>query len=434
MLVARTVRPVAVTVAVVLLLAFLQAGLAQTLRVAIHSSPWWPAYETVIAAYEEETGVDVEILQYPHGTLYDNQVASAREGTDLYDVMHFDDAWAPFFMGGGYLTPLDEIDPEFSQDPNIITYEWSDRWNHDLNYSTEDGTVYAVPVNGNIQLYFYNSDAFEEAGLSAPTTWDEVEAAAETLHRPAMYGFATITVAPEQAIYFFVPVLRTFGSDIFADPPNDWTITINDEQALAALEWLLEMREYSPPGVGNTGQQDVLSYLANGQLAQAINVSAVYPFMDDPDYGAFPGVIDFAPIPSLPDVDTSSTIGNWVAGIPETSPNKELALDFLRFVTSEEMQVLTGENGGVPVHEGAIEDLASREGDEYRFFRAYNETFPFAESRPRLQEYPQIVDSVATHFQRAMVEEEEPQEALDAMAQEIQAIMEEAGYDAPIGQ
>lgn len=430
----KKLRTTAIAVVAIVVLVSLQVGVAQTLRIAIHNSPWWPSYETVIQAYEEETGVDVEILQYTHGTLYDNQVASVREGTDLYDVMHFDDAWAPFFMGGGHLTPLNEIDPDFSADPQIITYDSSDRWNHDLNYSTEDGVIYAMPVNGNIQLYFYNSDAFDEAGLSAPTTWDEVEAAAETLHSPMMYGYATITVAPEQAIYFFMPVLRTFGSDIFADPPEDWTITINDEQALAALEWLLRMREYSPPGVGNTGQQDVLSYLANGQLAQSINVSAVYPFMDDPDYGAFPGVIDYAPIPSLPEVDTSSTIGNWVAGIPETSPNKELALDFLRFVTSHEMQVLTGENGGVPVHEGAIEELASREDPRYRFFRAYQETFPYAEARPRLQEYPRIVEAVANHFQRAMVDEEAPQEALDAMAREIQAIMEEAGYDAPIGE
>jgi multiple sugar transport system substrate-binding protein len=403
---------------------------AETLRMAIHDSPWWPAYEKVIEEYERQTGNTVEIFQYPHATLYEKQVASARQGTDLFDIVHFDDAWAPFFMGGGYLAPVEEIDRGFELDPNIIEYGWSGRWSDEADYTTEDGTLYGIPVNGNIQLFFYNGDAYAEAGLSAPETWEEVRHAAETLHSRSLFGYATITVADIQAVYFWMPILRSFGGGVFADPPNDWTVTVSDCNSLASLEWILGMREFSPPGIGNTGQQDVLSYLSNGQLAQAVNVSAVFPFMDDPNFAAFPGLIEFAPVPAHSETgERSSTIGNWVAGIPKTSPNKELALDFLRFITSKEMQVLTGEFGGVPVRIDAYEELAAREDHEFRFFRAYLDTFEYAESRPRIEQWPEIVSALGANFQKAMVNELSAQEAVDVMAKDVVRIMTTAGYD-----
>jgi len=210
------------------------------ITVAIHESPWLPAFKELISMYEKATGNKVNLLTYPHPTLYEKQIVTAVHGGSTYDVMNLDDAWVPFFMGYRYATPLKEIDPDFELDTQIMEYRYSTRWSHEKNYSTADGILYGIPVNGNQQLYFYRGDKFQEAGLpTPPQTWEDVTESARKLHNPPqLYGYATITVAPIQASYFWFPILRGMGGDILVNPPEgDWTVRINDEKILRSRNW-----------------------------------------------------------------------------------------------------------------------------------------------------------------------------------------------------
>lgn len=399
----------------------------QRLVLAVNDSPWLHSYQEAIELYRQQTGVQVEVNVYPHQALYDNQTAAAMEGAYVYDIFQADEAMFPHYMGNGFLANFRDIDPDFEYDPEIIEYAYSGRWSHEAGYTTADGDIYGMPINGNLQLWFYNGEEFRDAGLDTPDTFDDVREAATTLNRPGFNGYGIISVARIQATYFWMPTLWGFGGDIFADMPNDWTVTINSPEALESLNFLEEMKAFAPPGIGNTSQADILSYLANGQLAQSINVSAVHAFMDNPDFAAFPGVIEFAPPPQ--GVDRASSLGNWVAGIAEASPNKELALDFLRFIASYEAQLVVGEAMGVPVREDVYAELAGRSGNEWRFFRGYQETFPYARSRPRIPEWPQIEDVIGTYLQEFLVGQISAPQALAQMETAVSSIMRGAGYD-----
>jgi len=160
----------------------------ETVVLAIHASPWLPAYKKLMKMYEEETGNKIEVREYPHRTLYEKEIIAAVEGSDAYDIMHFDPAWTPFFMGMGYATPVKEIDPTFELPPEILDYGYAGRWSFEENYCTPDGILFGVPVNANIQLYFYRGDKLKNAGLGTPPqTWEEVITAAEKLHNPPSF-------------------------------------------------------------------------------------------------------------------------------------------------------------------------------------------------------------------------------------------------------
>jgi len=397
------------------------------LSLAVNDSPWLHSYQAAIELYRQSTGVQVDVNIYPHQALYDNQTAAAREEVYVYDVFQADEAMFPFYMSNGYLAKFKDIDPAFEYDPEIIEYASSGRWSASAGYTTADGDIYGMPINGNLQLWFYNAERFREAGLSTPDTFDDVRRAAQQLNRAGFNGYGIISVARIQATYFWMPILWGHGGDIFADMPDDWRVTINSPQALESLNFLAEMKAFAPPGIGNTSQADILSYLANGQLAQAVNVSAVHAFMDNPEFASFPGVIDFAPPPR--GVDRASSLGNWVAGIAATSPNKELALDFLRFIASYDAQLVVGEARGVPVRADVYAELAARPGNEWRFFRGYQETFPYARSRPRIPEWPQIEDVIGTHLQEFLVGQITAPQALSQMETAVSRIMRAAGYD-----
>ncbi|NPV54230.1 MAG: extracellular solute-binding protein [Firmicutes bacterium] len=415
---------------------FVFAKSEEPINVAIHESPWLPAYKQLVAAYEAETGGKIKLLTFTHSTLYDKEIAAVTQKSDIFDIMHLDDSWIPFMMGGHYVTPLKEIDASFELDREVIEYKYSTRFSHEKNYTTADGILYGIPVTGNMQLFFYLGEKFKEAGLTTPPgTWDDVINAAKKLYKPpSMYGYATITVARIQAVYFWMPVLRAFGGDIFANPPSDWTVTINSDGARESLEFIINMKKYSPPGIGNTGQQDALTYMANGQLAQSINVTATYPFVDKPDFAAQPYKVDFAPIPRGKSGKSSTTLGNWLAVIPVTSKHKKEALEFLKWITSKKAQIMYGEAGGVPVRWDAIAELASRPERKYRFFRALLQTIPYVQERPRIPEWPKVEDAIGINFQDAVIEKIGVKDALRNMATKIYSIMKDAGYPTKIAE
>ena len=58
-----------------------------------------------------------------------------------------------------------------------------------------DGMTAAVPVDGWTQMVVYRKDLFDAAGLAAPNSYANIEAAVDALHNPpSMYGF----VAPNK--------------------------------------------------------------------------------------------------------------------------------------------------------------------------------------------------------------------------------------------
>jgi len=59
-----------------------------------------------------------------------------------------------------------------------------------LSQFTLDGKVYGLPIGGNTEGFYYNQTMFEQYGIAPPKTWEELEAAAETLKGNGVTPFA----------------------------------------------------------------------------------------------------------------------------------------------------------------------------------------------------------------------------------------------------
>ncbi len=72
--------------------------------------------------------------------------------------------------------------------------------------------MYGLPIDGESTGLFYRTDLFEEAGIAAPpTTWEELEAAAQALTSDGQYGY--IMFAPEAAYYWYPYLWQNGGRD-----------------------------------------------------------------------------------------------------------------------------------------------------------------------------------------------------------------------------
>ncbi len=67
-----------------------------------------------------------------------------------------------------------------------------------VNMAKSNGEIVSVPTDGWTQLVVYRADLFKEAGLSAPKSFADIEAAIAKLHNPPeMYGFVAATKIDE---------------------------------------------------------------------------------------------------------------------------------------------------------------------------------------------------------------------------------------------
>ncbi len=403
------------------------------ISIALHDSPWLPALKKVLPEYEKTSGVRIKLNVYPYDGLYQKLQTSLAAQSDDFDIVFMDDPWIPFFYSGSFITPLKEIDPNFELDPNIIEYAYATRWDSDKNYTTASGELMSLPINGNLQLFYYREDLLDEAGIEPPETWNDVLNIAEKFHDPnkPLYGFVTGGQRGNRVVFDWLPFLRSFGGNIFADPENgDFTVILNDEAGKNATNtWLELMTQYGPPGIADVGQSDVMALLSTGQAVQGVAVAALYPFMDDPEYSLVPYKIGYQVIPkaNVEGGQHTTSIGIWVMGIPRASKNKEAALDFMKWVTSKEVQMEYTRAGAVPVRSDVLESELAEE-PRYRYLKAMADSFPVAKERPRIKEWFEVEDILGLYLNKVLIGELSGEEALDIAAKEIYELMKEKGY------
>ena len=152
-----------------------------TITILINDSPWFAGFEALVNKYVEETGNEVELNVTPFAGMLEKSRNAVQAPESEFDILNLNEQWYMQFYADGLVTPISEIDSDFELDPQIIEYEWATRWDPELGYSTSNGEIYGLPINGNIMLFFYRKDLFEENGIAVPQTWDDVKAAARLL-------------------------------------------------------------------------------------------------------------------------------------------------------------------------------------------------------------------------------------------------------------
>jgi multiple sugar transport system substrate-binding protein len=407
-------------------------GLAQQhppITILINESPWFAGFEALVDAYVAETGNQVNLNVTPFPGMLQRSRNAVTAGTSEFDLINLNEQWYSLFYSAGLVTPILDIDPDFELDPQVIEYAYATRWDSDIGYSTADGELYGLPINGNIQLLFYRADLFEQAGLSAPTTWDEVEAAAQVLHDPpARVGLVTRTAPTD---WEFQSYLRGFGASVIeVDESGTWRVGIADPEGVAALERYIQLnRDYGPANFASVSQAEALSLMQSGRAAMAHVVGAAAPNFENPEQSIVQGLVQATIVPG-PTADTRATMsGIWVMGIPQNLPDarKEAALAFMRWALTEDAQMLYARAGAIPVRQDVYETLGQEDG--FRWMQAMAASTPYIQAQPRVAEAPQIIQAFGTQVAAALLGQVTAQQALEAAAAEIHRIMVAGGHD-----
>jgi multiple sugar transport system substrate-binding protein len=218
------------------------------------------ATQEIVKAFTAESGIEVELVAVAEDQFNQLLTSSAAAG-DLPDVIGGISLPQVRTLSSNQLIDTDAVG-EIMDSLDASTF--SERA---VELTADGDTQLAVPSESWAQLLYYRTDLFEQAGLAAPTTYDDILAAAEALDSGDLAGFVGAN-APGDAFteQTFEHVALGNGCELVDD---DGEVQLDSDECVAAFEFYGDLVEnYSVPGA-----QDVdttrASYFA-GQAAMII--------------------------------------------------------------------------------------------------------------------------------------------------------------------
>lgn len=375
-------------------------------------TPNWDEVESREMADEfmaENPGIKVNLVITEWDTYKSKIMAaiSTNNAPQLYTILTTDVAQ---FAKLGLLSPLDDLGANAGID-------FDDMLEAALDIATVDGKVYGIPFRHDGSGVWYNVDMLNEVGYSEfPTTWDELNEMCAKIKEKGTVEYAHAWPLGNQpnAATRFVQQLYSLGGNVLSDDESE--SLVNSPEAVQALTNIVDTitNGYASPSsleMDNTILRDTfgakqLAFYIGGPF-DAATLETEYP---DLNFAS-------AVIPGVDGMGVTTSNG-WTIAMAENTSNKEEAALFLQYLT-------------LPENQARLTDSfpASMTALEYEQFSTPN-LKPFADQlskskpEPAYAEWPEMEPIVFSYMQYALSGTMTPEEACNAMKNDIDAILQ----------
>jgi multiple sugar transport system substrate-binding protein len=261
--------------------------LGRGLRLLLHADPTFMAMHALKKQFEMILGVGIHTRALSIDRLLAETMENSRLAASKYDIIACDFPWFGEMAATGRLLPLDALMAEAGVDV-------ADFYHDALTTSRHAGRQFGIPVMATAEMLVYRTDLLAEAGISPPRTTDATIAAARRLHDPArgISGIAWNGGRGTPIGHSFIMVMSAFGRPVLnLRPEGDGFDTeyATGEQlrplfaspgALATVQYLHELRHYSPPNILSMAWYDRAIAYAHGRAAMAYSHSLLAPLYE----------------------------------------------------------------------------------------------------------------------------------------------------------
>lgn len=405
---------------------------------------WWAEWDPanylqeIGNQYEAETGIKVTVVQEPWGSYYNRVGAEWAAKGDSFDMVVGDSQWVGQGVTEGHYVDL----TEFMTSEGIADTVTPATLQYYGEYPTGSGNYYAFPTEGDANGWAYRKDLFEnpdemaafEAAygypLAIPETWEQLRDIAEFFTRPDdnLYGVGIYTQIDYDAITMgFENVLFSYGSD-WKDADSNVLGVINSPEAAAAIELYGELYKFAPPGTDNAFFAEMNDVFISGQAAMIMNYFAFFPALDNPEINPFRDGTGYFSMPAGPGGDRYAALGGQGISVNSyvSDERKDASLDFIRWFAQEDVQATWAALGGYTCNINVLQSDAFLEQTPYN--AAFAETMTFVKDFWNIPIFGQLLEPAQRYLHAYVVGGEgTPQEAMDGMAFEMDAILVEAG-------
>lgn len=404
-----------------------QATGPQTVRVLAmeQAGPTVEEMNAIVDEFNQDNpNVEVIIDYVSYDALHDKITTAMASSPPAYDVFLVDDIWYAEFADAGYIWDVsDKITPEMKE--NIFDAAW--------DVTVVGGKTYGLPWLLDQKYFYYNEDILNQAGITeAPKTWEEMIEQAKVIKEKGLVEYPIVWSwgQYEAAICDWVTLLYGNGGSLVDDAGNPM---FNDETGVETLSWMLQSIEdgITNPASVSYVEEDVRNVFSQGKAAFATNWVYMYDLVNfNEEESQVTGKIKMSLMPAFAGsgVTSATQDGSMGFSVAAESPAKEVAWEYVKYVTSEDVQNRYSAHL-LPIWK------TSFEGEQLETLMGYSESnkttvpmfskqFPYSYVRPKVTFYPEASKALQLALQEALTKSKTPQEALDDAATKWVSLME----------
>lgn len=329
-----------------------------------------------------ESHDDIEVVLEAYGSEFDTKIAAGMGAGDTPDVMYM---WNyPAYAAG-----LEELDSYIERDG------FKDEFYETLwDYNSLEGKVYGIPIGFTTHALFYNKDIFAEAGIAEPTndwTWDDViEAAKEITDKTGKKGFS-FPMKPDPYDY----EMYLWSNDTaYCDEEGNLEGNLNSDEAKEVFSMFQEMeKDGYAVATEKSGTDEFLSGNTGMYVYGSWSIGSFN------DAGLNYGVVD---IPAFAGAshDSVSILSSSGISMSSTCKNKEAAWEFIKYWTSEEMNIERIERE-LPVLKSVVDSEGIMNQPEYTaFYTMLEQSSGYTPASFIIGEWSELSSNLSLSFER----------------------------------
>ncbi|MFD0870795.1 Probable ABC transporter-binding protein DR_1438 precursor [Chlamydia abortus] len=366
-----------------------------TVTMALSEEEWAVMKQDIIPAFEKKHNAKIEALQVEAQDVVKKLEAMKQANKMEIDLIAQDVNNTSLLVSKGLVEDLsaykDKIPGEAIE--GLVTA------------GEFDGKTYFLPYRPNVEINYYNENKFQQYGLEAPKTWDELLHVAKTLKEKEQLGRVALKIKLTGDVIEIVEFIRQAGGD---------PLVLNDEGTIKAYTYLQELWPYLSEDTLKASFSSTNSFLASESVYYAPN----WPFgvniiVKDGGKTEIKANAGF----SGPE-GAVKTLGGEVMGIPVGSSNKELALEFMEYLMSKEVQEQLITKLGWPSFRsdvyGEVEDW------QKPYFEAVQEGLKVAKPLPNVPYWADVNKAINESLSEVVIDKKDVKETLDKYAEIIQ--------------
>lgn len=403
-----------------------------TFRIAVRKyGPFETAMQKFWDQFCDTTGcqLELELVIMDLHELYDNTITQNGLQKGDFDVAHINTDW----VYEGYLNGAFELlNPYINSNKPV---DFPKGWSKSLLCLQRFGwEVVGLPFHDGPECFIYRKDLFESETekanylaqygkpLDVPKTWEDFHQVARFFHRPEDHLYGSIFACyPDghNTVFDFCLQLWTRGGALVNKAGN---IDISSQAAIDGLNFyrtIVRDEKAVHPDSGSFESVAAGAAFANGEAAMMINWFSFATMCDVDAASKVKGKIDVDLLPAAAGEASSSLNVYWLYTIGKGSKHKELAYQFLRFVTDAEHDKQLTLEGGIGCRLSTWHDPE------------VNETIPYYYKLERLHEVANILPqhknwtSIAKIIDDMVLKALNTEEASEALIEQAQNLINE---------
>ena len=303
--------------------------------------------------WEELTGIKLQVVEVQHDEMFPKIMQEHRAKTGAYDILNVVPAWMSDLVRAGALEPLDSYVDKYSYRAELD--DIGDVYRE--NQMRIGDTIYGFPDDGDVLIMYYRKDIFEDPtnmaefkamhgyDLAAPTTWDQFYDISKFITdkmAPETYGSGFMR-ARGLLQYFYQERARVEGCKFF--DAASMKATVNGPGCVKALAGMVKDNTTMPPGVETWGAVESLAAFNAGTVAMTQwwppvgRWSAGYGTDDAAMSWVPPSVVGGKVGYALPPGGTPQLAAGFSMAVSTHSENKEAAYLYIQWINSKEISL-----------------------------------------------------------------------------------------------